>query len=154
MFELDKQSYQIVLKKRVDNILQCNRVLENHGLMITEEQALELIQSQQMAVKDVGRIEFTNTIIEDIITTFSDSQFFTKYDFSNQLNELLEIFYYYREMTDGLLSDDDIIKYLYLSFEGPCQGSLSWLGDNQLNVLLDALHNEEDIFEGTKYGTY
>jgi hypothetical protein len=154
MFELDKATFSLVTKERVSSILKCNEVLQKHGLILSEKNAYELLKTQQDTVKDVGRIEFKNTIIEDIVTIFSDSIFFTKYDFADQIQEIIEIFYYYREVTEGIVSDEDLIKYLYLSFEGPCQGSLSWLGDNQLNVLLDSLNNGYDIFEAVEYGTY
>ncbi|MFV0394317.1 MAG: DUF6323 family protein [Coprobacillaceae bacterium] len=154
MFDLEKMNFTITLKERVDSILACNKVLERYDLVLTEDDARNLLEKQYVTLKDVGRIELQGKIIEELISTFSDSQFFTKYDFANQIQELLEIFYYYKEATDEILSDEDIIKYLYLSFEGSCQGSLSWLGDNQLNELLDALNNGEDIFEGVKYGTY
>ena len=45
------------------------------------------------------------------------------------------------------MSDEDIVKYMRLSFEDPCQVSLEWLGDNQLNKLLNDLSKHKDIFE-------
>ena len=49
------------------------------------------------------------------------------------------------------MSDEDIIKYMRLAFEGTCQGSLDCLSDHQLNKLLDDLSNNIDIFEGLDY---
>lgn len=154
MFRLDATHFSFVSKARIDSLMKCNSVLQKHGLVLYEAQAKELLKTQNDSITETGRVEFKSTIIEDIMYMFCDSQHFTKYDYVSQLNELIEIFYYYKEATDGLLSDEDIIKYLYLSFEGACQGSLSWLGDNQLQVLLDNLQDGKEIFEATRYGTY
>lgn len=144
----------LITQEKVNAIMSCNLVSERHGLVLTEEEVKELLNTQVVVLEEVGRMEFTNTIIEQIITMFCDSQFINKGEYTAILNELVEIFYYYREATDEILSDEEIIKYMYASFEGPCQGSLSWLGDNQLNTLMNALADNKDIFEELTYGNY
>lgn len=152
MFDISKIDYELMWEEKVTEILKCNDVSSRYGITLNESDAKELIVVRQETMRDVGLIEFRSSIVEEVILAFCNSQFITKYDYLDILSQLVEIFYYYRSEVDELLSDEDIIKYLRLSFEGPCQGSLDYLSDHQLSKLLDDLADNKDIFEELKYG--
>ncbi|WP_455682618.1 DUF6323 family protein [Thomasclavelia sp.] len=151
MFDINKINYELRIQKEVTEILKCNDVSCRYGIILKESDAKELIIVRQETIKDVGLIEFKSTIVEEIVLAFCDSQFITKYDYLDVLSQLVEIFYYYRKELDELISDEDIIKYMQLAFEGPCQGSLEQLSDYQLDKLLDDISANRDIFEELAY---
>lgn len=154
MFDINKVNYEMMIQKEVTGILKCNDVSSRYGIILKESDARELVAVRQEIVNEVGLIEFKSIIVEAIVLAFCDSQFITKYDYLDMLSQLVEIFYYYRTEVDELMSDEDIIKYMRLAFEGTCQGSLDWLSDHQLNKLLDDLCNNKDIFEELDYADY
>lgn len=151
MFDINKVNYEMMIQKEVTGILKCNDVSSRYGIVLKESDARELVAVRLKVVNEVGLIEFKSIIVEAIVLAFCDSQFITKYDYLDVLSQLVEIFYYYRKELDELMSDEDIIKYMQLAFEGPCQGSLEQLSDYQLDKLLDDLSANRDIFEELAY---
>lgn len=151
MFDIRKIANELVMEEKVTDILKCNDVSSRYGIILNESDAKELIAIRQETIKDVGLIEFRSSIVEEVILAFCDSQFITKYDYLEVLSQLVEIFYYYRMEVNELMSDEDIIKYMKLAFEGPCQGSLDYLSDHQLWKLLDDFSDNKDIFEELEY---
>lgn len=151
MFDIRKIDNELVMEEKVTDILKCNDVSSRYGIKLNESDAKELIAIRQETIKDVGLIEFRSSIVEEVILAFCDSQFITKYDYLEVLSQLVEIFYYYRLEVNELMSDEDIIKYMKLAFEGPCQGSLDYLSDHQLWKLLDDFSDNKDIFEELEY---
>ena len=67
------------------------------------------------------------------------------------MNALIEIFYYYKDAMEEILSDEEIIHYLKYAFEGRCQGSLELLAEEQLDDLIDAINHHYDIFEDLRH---
>ena len=151
MFDLKKYSNTLQIKK-INQIIKCNEITSNYGIILSEDDAKQLTTIQQNTLQEVGLIEFDSHIIEYIIITFCDSSFINKYDYLDTISRLVEIFYYYRQEVNELISDEDIIKYLYLAYEGITQGSLDYLGDQQLSKLIDDLNNHLDIFDELEYG--
>lgn len=151
MFDIRKIANELVMEEKVTDILKCNDVSSRYGIILNEGDAKELIAIRQETIKDVGLIEFRSSIVEEVILAFCDNQFITKYDYLEVLSQLVEIFYYYRMEVNELMSDEDIIKYMKLAFEGPCQGSLDYLSDHQLWKLLDDFSDNKDIFEELEY---
>jgi hypothetical protein len=54
------------------------------------------------------------------------------HNYTRTIHELLEIFYYYKNETLDIVSDDDLIKYMKTAFDGICQGSLDLLKGREL----------------------
>ena len=49
------------------------------------------------------------------------------------------IFYYYKNETNDLMSDDELIKFMKISYDSICQGSLELLSGRELNNLARTL---------------
>jgi hypothetical protein len=54
------------------------------------------------------------------------------HNYAETLHELIEMFYYYKNETLDLMSDEDLIKFMKGSFDGKCQGSLELLSGREL----------------------
>ncbi len=86
----------IILKNRkssLKEILELNNITQNRGLILTEKQAIELIDNRDNALKQLGRIELGTGIIADIIYEFYDSSYIDKDNYLELLLELTEVFY-------------------------------------------------------------
>lgn len=57
------------------------------------------------------------------------------YNYVETLHELIEIFYFYKNETLDLISDDELIKFMKNSFDGKCQGSLELLSGRERNLI-------------------
>ncbi|MPM95937.1 hypothetical protein SDC9_143093 [bioreactor metagenome] len=86
-------------------------------------------------MKENGRIEFGGGVIDKLIYEFCDSPFISSVNYEQTLHDLIDIFYYYKNETIDLISDDELIKYMKKAYDGVCQGSLELLSGRELNRL-------------------
>jgi len=154
-FELMLFDNYMIEKQAVSEVLLCNNITADYSLVLSEEQALELVETRSYSLKNVGRVEFGGGIIEKVILTFADSPYISQYRYAEFLNELVEIFYYFKNETLDLMSDDDLINYMKKYFDGVCQGSLNQLKDRELermakNVRLGLDPDYNDLYDTEK----
>lgn len=162
-FELINFDSMLPQKLAVNEIVKCNRLTENFGLVLTEEEAVELVETRTLSLKNTGRIEFGSGIIDKIVKEFCGSPYISMHNYVETLHELVEIFYYYKNETLDLLSDDELIKFMYKDFDNVCQGSLELLNReldkmaHNLQYGLPMYFSEEDELdedEEDEYGEY
>lgn len=139
-------------EEEMNQIMQCNEVTSQYGFALTTQDIEDLLITKQKVLQEVGRVEFHTTILQQIIYEFCDSVFINKYNYVEIITQLLEIFYYYRDATEDYLSDEEIIRYMKIAFDGCCQGSLEYLSEEQLSILIDCLNDKKDIYVGLDYG--
>lgn len=135
VFELINFSSTLMQKHAANEILKCNDFTSNYGLLLNSEQAAELVETRSYSLKKVERIEFGGGVIEKIIKEFCDSPYLSMYNYAETLHELIEMFYYFKNETLDLVSDDDLIKFMHKKFDGICQGSLELLFDRELEKM-------------------
>jgi hypothetical protein len=131
-FELVIFSPGFIQKQAVAEVIKCNDYTERFGLVLTRAQAMELVETRAHALKDRGRVEFGGGVIDKIIKEFCDSPYISMHNYTKILHELTEIFYYYKNETLDLISDDDLIQFMKSSFDGTCRGSLDLLSNREL----------------------
>lgn len=130
------------LEEQVFNeILSCNDFTLEYGLTLKEEDAREIIKTRNIALEKSGRIEFNGQIINKIITTFCDSSYISQYNYSDTINELVEIFYNYKNETLDYIGDDELIEIMKEYFDNYCQGSLELLEGKVLYKIADNIRN-------------
>ena len=122
----------LVQKQAVDEIMKMSTLTEKYGLILTQQQAVALVETRSAALRKTGRIEFGGGVIEKMITEFCDSRYIYSQNYEETLHELVEIFYYYKNETLDLISDDELIRFMKQAFDGVCQGSLELLYGREL----------------------
>jgi hypothetical protein len=163
-FELSLFNGALLQKQAVNEILKCNDLTVKFGLALSEEQAIALVETRYYALKQNGRIEFGGGVIDKIINEFCDSPYISINNYNETLHEFLETFYYYKNETLDLISDDELIKFMKNAFDGICQGSIELLSGRELYKLAQNLRygyepdysddvveldeDEEDEYEG------
>ena len=154
-FELIPFVSGIIQKQAVDEVINCNDYTQRFGLALTQTQAIELVETRFLSLRDNGRIEFGGGVIEKVIKAFCDSPYISMQNYAQTLHELIETFYFYKNETLDLISDDDLIKYMKSAFDGICQGSLDLLSSRELHRFaknlrfgLPAEYLKDDFSEG------
>ena len=131
-----------LLEKQIFNdISKCNEFTTEYGLLLQEEDVKEIIKTRNIALEKSGRIEFNGQIINKIISTFCDSPYISQYNYSDTINELVEIFYNYKNETLDYISDDELIEIMKEHFDNYCQGSLELLEGKVLYIIADNIRN-------------
>lgn len=154
-FELMLFDNFLIEKQAVSDVLLCNNITADYALVLSEEQALELVETRSDSLKNVGRVEFGGGIIEKVILTFADSPYISQHYYAEIINDLVEIFYYFKNETLDLMSDDDLIGTMKKYFDGVCQGSLDQLKFRELermarNVRLGIDPDYNDLYDSEK----
>ena len=131
-----------LLERQVFNdISKCNELTSEYGLILREEDVKEIIVTRNVALEKSGRIEFNGQIINKIIITFCDSPYISQNNYSDTINELVEIFYNYKNETLDYISDDELIEIMKEYFDNYCQGSLELLEGKVLYKIADNIRN-------------
>lgn len=125
---------EMIQKTAVAEIISCNKISSDYGLSLSPQQAQELAQTHQQALKNNGRIEFSGGTIAKIIRCFCSSPFISRYNYAETLNDLVEIFYYFKNESNDQIPDDELIILMKKCFNENCQGSLELLQGRELEI--------------------
>ena len=136
-------------ENNVHEILALNEITKLNGLSLTKAQAAELVVTKQKALRDTGRMDFDNSVIQKIVTIFSESAYLDKRNYPETLMKLTEIFYCFKNETEDFLSDDELISFMNKTFNKECAGSSELLEEKFLPELVKRLKekNAHNIFE-------
>lgn len=129
MFELMQLEQQ---KKELKRLLSCNEKTESFGLVLTEEEATALMAARHDTLIDQRRVEFGEGILPKIVETFCDSQYLEQEEYADTLAALQEVFYLYKNESEDLLTDDELLEFMKEQFEGVCYGSVEYLEETCL----------------------
>ena len=116
-------------------IINCNEFLHKYNLDLSQKDIEGIIEKRKESLKQFGRIEFDNWIVEKIIKEFCDSPYISKENFINTIYELIDIFYFYKNETNDLVSDDELIKFMKKYFDNSAHGDLDYLSNTILEKM-------------------
>ena len=71
-------------------------------------------------------------MIKDLIEAFCDSPYISKDNYTNNLEELMEIFYTFKNETEEKISDKELILMMKTYFNNSCEGSTELLANREL----------------------
>lgn len=129
-------------KQLIMNIKKCNELTIKFGVSLSDEAIERLINKRFEALKNTGRIEFDEGILKKLIETFCDSPYIMQNNYEETLEELQDIFYFFKGEAMEQISDDELIEFMKRDFDGKCQGSIEYLSGTSL----------EELCRGTRYG--
>lgn len=113
----------------------CNYLTGKYGLKLSESQITNLVTQRFEVLQSTGRVEFGAGVLPKLIEAFCDSVYITQENYEESIATLQELFYYYKNESLDTLSDDELIDFMRSNFDGPCQGSVDYLGDTSLETL-------------------
>lgn len=144
-------------KNEILKIEECNKLTNKYGLMLNEKQIYNLLEKKRDVLKSTGRIEFRNGVVEKIIKEFCDSPYINQDDYERILNELIEVFYEYKNQTLDMVPDDDLIKFMRRAFDGICKGDIEYLSGTIMYKMKNEILKGKRINEikvGDDFGEY
>lgn len=118
----------------VNELNDCNNITLKYGLQLSAEQITGIVEKRFEALKETGRIEFGEGILKSIIFEFCDSPYISQKNYEEIIFELLDSFYYFKNDTLDLVSDDELIKFMRLQFD-LCEGDIDYLNGTSLESL-------------------
>lgn len=129
-------------KQLINDIKKLNEITIKYGLSLSDAQIENLINKRCESLKNTGRIEFGNGVLKEIIEAFCDSPYIMQDTYEDTLEELQDIFYFFKGEAMEQIADDELIEFMKIHFNGVCQGSIEYLSGTNL----------EELCRDTRYG--
>jgi len=139
-------------KQAMAELRECNELTERFDLFLSEQQIYELTERRFAALKDTGRVEFGQGILKKLLTAFCSSPYITQENYPDTILELQDSFYYFKNESMDMISDDELIGFMKNRFDGVCQGSLEYLSNTTLEELCRNTRYGYDVDEIDRYG--
>lgn len=117
-------------------LAEANNLTRRFGLTLGPGQIARIVDKRFQALRDAGRVEFSHGIVRDLIAAFCDSPYINREDYEETVSELIDSFYYFRNESDCLIPDEDLIECMRSHFDLVCQGSLDVLNGTTLSELI------------------
>lgn len=117
----------LLSEKYAAELLQLNNITIQKGLIMTKEEATNVIYVRNTVLNNYGRVDLGIDATKEIIEKFFESSFISKENYIEVINELQEIFYYMKNETEDRISDNDIVLLIKDYFENTCRGSIEFL---------------------------
>lgn len=136
MFELLIQQKQ---KQEIAAIIEINQKTRQFGLVLTEDEAYELMVSRNNSLKKYQRVEFGESILEKLIFVFCDSDFINQDQYRETLSRLQDIFYEFKNEAEDMLTDDELMIFMREQFDDVCFGDLDYLEGTCLERFAEAV---------------
>ncbi len=114
-------------KQEMGKILDCNGKTIRLGLELTKEETKQLVACEYQTLRECGRVQFTESILPKLIETFCDSAYIQQEEYLETLEELQEIFFFYKNESGDKLSDDELLECMKQQYEKVCHGDLEYL---------------------------
>lgn len=135
-------------KSSPEVLMDLNSYTGKYGVILSEEDALFLLEARNKYISSQERMEFDAGILPKLIFTFCDSPYICQDNYIDTLERLQEIFYLYKKDGSGEYSDDERIEQMALYFNGICEGSLDRLEDTCLESFSRDIRNGNCRFIG------
>ena len=129
-------------KQLAMEIKKCNEITMKYGVTLSDTQIENLINKRFESLKNTGTIDFGDGILKELIEAFCDSPYIIQENYEETLEELQDIFYFFKGEAMDQIADDELIEFMKEYFNGECQGSIEYLSGTNL----------EELCRNTRYG--
>ena len=99
-------------KQLVMEIKKCNEITMKYGVTLSDTQIENLINKRFESLKNTGRIEFGDGILKGLIEAFCDSPYIIQENYEETLEELQDIFYFFKGEAMDQIADDELIEFM------------------------------------------
>ena len=153
--KMDEQKFWQLLNQNqhqtaLEQIQSCNDYTKKFGIVISQEEALTLLDERKYTLKEQERVEFGEGILPKLLYTFCDSPYLYQDNYVEYITRLQEIFYLYKNESMDDVSDDELLPIMKEHFDGECQGSLDYLEETCLETFARSIRKGTMRFIGKR----
>lgn len=138
IYELMQQERQ---KQELEKLVGVNQETQQFGLSLSPDDAKELMLARNETLKDYGRVEFGEGILDKLIFTFCDSQYINQDNYLAVAAELQDIFYAFKNETGDKVTDDELLDFMKDQYEHAALGDLEYLKEESLGRFAEAVRS-------------
>lgn len=135
MMELLQKGNLLQRETAKKELFACNSLSAQYGLSLSDDAIEELLEAREESLKRAGRVEFGGGILPKLIYAFCDSPYVEQEHYEELLVELQDAFYYFKNESLDLYTDDELIDFMSAVFNGRAQGSVEYLLSTSVEAL-------------------
>jgi hypothetical protein len=139
-----EDSFSLITQSGSVDIARCNETAVKFGIRLNESDAKALLNARAKALRRTGRVEFTGGIIEKLVFAFCDSPYLEQDGFAEAIEELIDIFYEYKNDSLDEVDDDEAIAMMKRLFDDECAGNVDALRDDMGASARNIRYGRED----------
>ena len=126
-------------QQQLQKVLDTNKRTEAYGLVLTQQDAENLLAGRKAVLQETQRVELRHSILPVLIETFCSSTYLHPQNYVETLLRLQEIFFYYKNETMDELTDEELLQVMPEQFDGVCYGDLDYLENTCLDIFAQAV---------------
>jgi hypothetical protein len=111
----------------INELLKTNEDSQKRGLILTPDEAKEIIISRDASLQNHGRVEVGLDTSQRLIQRLCQSPFISQEEYTSTLISIQEIFYYARNETEDKTGDEELMNIIFDFYDGVCEGSVELL---------------------------
>ena len=119
----------------INELRSCNELTERFGLRLSEAQIQRLAGRRFESLDETGRVEFGQGILKALVHEFADSPYIMQENYEDTLCALQDAFYFFKNESMDMISDDELLRFMKQYFDTVCEGSLEYLYGTSLEEL-------------------
>lgn len=127
------------LNPQCQAVAKCNEYTKEYGLVLSDEEARELVESKNETLKMEHRVEFGETILPQLIVTFCDSGFIDQEHYKETLVRLQDIFYEFKNEMMDETTDEEVLNFMRQQYDEVCFGDLDYLEGTCMDLFAQAI---------------
>lgn len=117
VIDIMNQGSNIVLQ---NDLLKLNENSFEYGLKLSNEDVEIIVEWREISLKHMGRIDLGIDVTKKIVEFIYKSQYTNREDYLEAVVDIQDIFYYLKNETLELISDDDAIELISNVYERFC----------------------------------
>lgn len=132
--------------KNERELLNINEKIGQYGLMLSAQEAREIIEVQLKALSANDRVDIGAGAVAKITEKFAQSGFIERDAFASEVSDLVDLFYYIKTEVRDSVSDDALIEVMYDFYTEKCAGSFDLLAGRETDYIIRYFNQgKEDI---------
>lgn len=142
------QELLVIMKaQEKSQLMLCNDYTEVYGLQLSEDQVTELVEYQSDALLRHKRFEFAGGILEQLVRGICTSSWVHQDNYLETLEELLDVFYEFRNLRGPEVGDQEILDLIVERFEDFSQGVSEYIGEDDYFRMEDLMDWREELYQ-------
>jgi len=132
----------LTVQRQAQALLAANAVTQEYGLLLTEAQVQQLLQTRAESLRDSGRVEFGDGIAAKLVLAFADSPYLSQETYADTIASLLVLFDTFKNELRDAYNDRELLTFMRGAFEGACAGALEILETEAFPRLLTGMEEQ------------
>lgn len=133
---------QSQLVRAIRELESCNPALSRHGLSLSAPDMQALVAGRIEALHETERVELGGGITKDLVLEFAGSPHVSQSHFAEQILELQELFYEFKNESLERVPDDELIAKMRSLFDDVAKGDIAYLAEALFDGLARHIREE------------